>query len=73
MSKQLDLFKEALKNDPSLMVEVKKSTLQGIVTLAKAKGFDISADDIEAAVAVKGGSGSADAVVLWENYVVVGS
>lgn len=72
MTQKLNEFKEAVKKNPALIEAIKKSTLQGIVALAKSMDFDITAEQFEEAVKIKGNTGASDAVVLWENYVVVG-
>lgn len=72
MTQKLNEFKEAVKKNPELIEAIKKSTLQGIVALAKSMDFDITAEQFEEAVKIKGNAGALGAVVLWENYVVVG-
>ena len=72
LKKTLDDFKETIRQDAELAEQIRKSTLQEIVTLAKAKGFDISTQQLEEAVRLNGGTGSSDAIIVWENYVVAG-
>lgn len=72
LKKTLDDFKETVRQDSELTEQIRKSTLQEIVTLARAKGFDISMKQLKEAVRLNGGTGPSGAIAIWENYVVAG-
>jgi len=72
MMENLEKFKEALKLDKELAKQVKEQTIQNIIVLAKAKGYDISKADIEEAIKLKGEANPPESsAILWENYVLI--
>ncbi len=73
MIENLEKFKEALKLDKELAKQVKEQTIQNIIVLAKAKGYDISKADIEEAIKLKGeATFPTDTIIVWENYLIAG-
>lgn len=72
MSKQLEEFKEAVSKNSALQEQIKNASLQQMVVIANAMGYAITAEDIEDQIKTKGTAGAVGAVIVWENYFIVG-
>ncbi|MCM1326579.1 MAG: Nif11-like leader peptide family natural product precursor [Bacteroidales bacterium] len=72
MSKEIERFKDVVKGDKELQAQLRAATMQGIVAMANGMGYSITAKDLEEEVKLQGTRGNAGAVIVWENYFIVG-
>lgn len=68
---EIEKLQADLKENPELAKKINGSILNILIDLLKVLGYNITKEDLEEAVKLKGDSGEVNAAILWERYVII--